>query len=185
MTEIEFATMDELEAGLDAIRQSPKDQGVLELIVRRPATDEREILEEGQLDLVEGLVGDDWLRRGSSGTPDGSSHPDMQLTIMNSRAIALITPDKSRWPLAGDQLYIDLDLSSDNLPPGTRLSLGTAVIEVTAQPHTGCKKFSSRFGIDAMKFVNSPEGKELHLRGINARVLQPGLIRVGDLAKKI
>jgi MOSC domain-containing protein YiiM len=185
MTGIKFLTNEELEAGLEAIRQSPKDQGRLELIVRRPATDERELLDEGQLDLVEGLVGDDWIRRGSSGTPDGSPHPDMQLTIMNSRAIALITQDKSRWPLAGDQLYIDLDLSSDNLPPGSRLALGTAVIEVTAQPHTGCKKFSSRFGLDALKFVNSPTGKQLHLRGINARVVQPGLIRVGDLAKKI
>ncbi len=185
MTGTKFLTMEELEAGLEAIRQSPKDQGLLELIVRRPATDERELLVEGQLDLVEGLVGDDWMRRGSSGTPDGSSHPDMQLTIMNSRAIALITQDKARWPLAGDQLYIDMDLSVDNLPPGTRLALGTAVIEVTAQPHTGCKKFSSRFGLDALKFVNSPTGKQLHLRGINARVVQTGQIRVGDLAKKI
>lgn len=185
MTGTKFLTMEELEAGLEAIRQSPKDQGLLELIVRRPATDERELLVEGQLDLVEGLVGDDWMRRGSSGTPDGSSHPDMQLTIMNSRAIALITQDKARWPLAGDQLYIDMDLSVDNLRPGTRLALGTAVIEVTAQPHTGCKKFSSRFGLDALKFVNSPTGKQLHLRGINARVVQTGQIRVGDLAKKI
>lgn len=180
MVDITYVMMNELEAGLEDIRQSPKDQGVLELIVRRPGTDGREVLEEGELDLAEGLVGDDWIRRGSTRTPDGSSHPDMQLTIMNSRAIDLITYDKSRWALAGDQLYIDLDLSSENLPPETRLALGSAVIKVTAQPHTGCKKFSSRFGLDALKFVNSPEGKQLNLRGIYARVVQPGLIRVGD-----
>jgi MOSC domain-containing protein YiiM len=184
MADIKHVTIDELEASLEGIRQSPNDQGVLELIVRRPATDEREVLEGGELDLVEGLVGDDWIRRGSSQTPGGSSYPDTQLTVMNSRAIALITRDESRWALAGDQLYIDLDLSFENLPPGTRLALGSAVIEVTAQPHTGCKKFSSRFGLDALKFVNSPTGKRLHLRGIYAKVVQPGLIRVGDLAKK-
>lgn len=177
--------MAELEAGLDEIRQSPKDEGVLELIVRRPATDEREVLEEGELHLAEGLLGDGWKARGSSRTPDGSAHPDMQLNIMNARAIALVAQDKERWPLAGDQLFLDMDLSAENLPAGTRLALGSAVIEVTAQPHTGCKKFVARFGLDAMKFVNSTVGKELHLRGINARVVQPGVIRVGCTARKI
>jgi hypothetical protein len=177
--------MAELEAGLDEIRQSPKDEGVLELIVRRPGMDEREILEEGELHPAEGLVGDSWSVRGSSRTPDGSAHPEMQLNIMNSRAIALVAQAKDRWQLAGDQLFLDLDLSAENLPAGTRLALGSAVIEVTAQPHTGCKKFVSRFGLDAMKFVNSPVGKELHLRGINARVVQPGAIRVGCVARKI
>lgn len=182
---VKHLTMAELEAGLDEIRQSPKEAGVLELIVRRPATDEREILEEGELHPVEGLLGDSWKVRGSSRTPDGSAHPEMQLNIMNARAIALVAQDKERWPLAGDQLYIDMDLSAENLPAGTRLALGSAVIEVTAQPHTGCKKFVARFGMDAMKFVNSTAGKELHLRGINARVLQPGVIRVGQVVKKI
>ena len=88
--------------------------------------------------------------------------------------------DRSRWHLAGDQLYVDLDLSEANLPPGTRLSIGSAVIEVTAEPHTGCSKFVERFGLDAMKFVNSRERKDLHLRGINARVVRPGVLRVGD-----
>ncbi|MCX6048050.1 MAG: MOSC domain-containing protein, partial [Chloroflexi bacterium] len=120
-----------------------------------------------------------------SRTTDGSSHPDMQLNIMNSRVIALVAQDKDRWALAGDQLFIDLDLSEDNLPPGTQLALGSAVIEVTNQPHTGCAKFVARFGLDAMKFVNSAEQKQLHLRGINAKVVQPGTIRVGDRAKKL
>jgi hypothetical protein len=177
-------TTSELEAGVDEIRQSPKDHGVLKLIVRRPAVEEREVLDEGQLDLRLGLVGDTWKDRQSSRTLDASPHPEMQLNIMNSRAIALVAHDRDRWPLAGDQLYIDLDLSADNLPPGTRLALGSAVIEVTAQPHTGCKKFLARFGADAMKFVNSPLGKELHLRGINAKVVQPGVIRVGDVVRK-
>jgi len=142
--------MAELEAGLDAIRQSPKDEGVIALIVRRPKVDAREVLEEGELDLVEGLVGDTWKVRGSSRTPDGAAHPDMQLNIMNARVIALLAREKDRWPLAGDQLFIDMDMSSENLPPGTRLALGSAVIEVTDQPHTGCKKFVSRFGFDAV-----------------------------------
>lgn len=178
-------TMTELEAGLDLIRRSPKDEGILEMIVCRPGVDEREVLEEGELHPVDGLVGDSWIRRGSSRTVDGTAHPDMQLNIMNARAIALLAQSKERWPLAGDQLYLDLDLSEENLPAGTRLSLGTAVIEVTAQPHTGCKKFVSRFGLEAMMFVNSEQGKQLRLRGINARVVQGGRIRVGEMVMKL
>jgi hypothetical protein len=185
MVDAVHLTTEELEAGLETIRQSPKDNGVLELIVRRPAVDGREVLAEGELDLLCGLAGDTWNVRGSKRTPDGSSHPDMQLNIMNSRAIALVAGDRQRWQLAGDQLYIDLDLSDDNLPPGTRLVLGSAVIEVTSQPHTGCYKFKARFGLEAMKFVNSPVGKELHLRGINARVVRAGKIKVGDVVRKI
>ncbi len=178
-------TMAELEGGLDAIRQSPKDEGVLELIVRRPQVGEREELAAGELDQLAGLVGDSWKTRGSSRTTDGTSHPEMQLNIMNSRVIALVAQHRERWSLAGDQLFVDLDLSAQNLPPGTRLALGSAVIEVTPQPHTGCKKFVSRFGLEAMKFVNSAVGRELHLRGINAKVVQPGIIRVGEMARKI
>lgn len=185
MDGLRHLTMEQLEAGMDDIRQSPKDEGVLELIVRRPATDEREVLEDGELHPSEGLRGDTWKTRGSSRTPDGSSHSDMQLNIINARVIALVAQGKDRWPLAGDQLYLDMDLSAENLPAGTRLALGSAVIEVTPQPHTGCKKFVSRFGLDAMKFVNSPTGRLLHLRGINARVVQPGSIRVGQTVKKI
>jgi len=177
--------MNELEAGLDEIRKSPKDNGILELIVCRPAIGEREIVADGILNLADGLVGDNWKTRGSSSMPDKSSNPNMQLNIMNSRAIALIAQDKDRWQLAGDQLFVDMDLSVANLPPGTQLSIGSAVIEVRPEPHTGCKKFVERFGFDAMKFVNSSLGRELCLRGINARVVQTGAIRRGEIVKKI
>ena len=182
---VRHLTMHELEAGLDKIRQAPKDDGVLQLIVRRPNVDEREILQEAKLDPAEGLVGDSWKRRRSSRTPDRSPHPEMQLNIMNARVAALVAQDKDRWQLAGDQLYLDMDLSAENLPAGTRLAIGSALIEVSPLPHTGCNKFVARFGLDAMKFVNSAVGRELHLRGINAKVIQPGTIRVGDTAKKL
>jgi len=185
MADVKRLTMTELEMGLDEIRRSPREEGVLELIVRRPRVGEREVLPQGELDLVEGLVGDNWKLRSSTRTSDGSPHPDMQLNVMNARVIALIAHQKDRWQLAGDQLFIDLDLSADNLPPGTRLALGSAVIEVTNQPHTGCKKFVERFGLDAMNFVNSALGRELHLRGINARVVRPGTIRVGEVVRKL
>ncbi len=185
MTDLKYMTIEKLEAGLDNIRQSPKDQGRLESIVRRPQSGEREVIEEGQLDLIQGLVGDNWIMRGSSQTADGKAHPDLQITVMNARLIALLAQDKDHWQLAGDQLFIDLDLSIHNLPPGARVALGEALIEVTEKPHTGCIKFSGRFGLDALKFISSPAGKELRLRGLNAKVVQPGLIRVGDLARKI
>jgi hypothetical protein len=184
VADIKQLTMKELEAGLDEIRRSPKEEGVLEMIVRRPRTGEREVLKEGELDLAEGLVGDNWRTRGSSLTADGSSHPEMQLNIMNSRVIALVAQHKERWHLAGDQLFIDLDLSAENLPPGSRLAIGTSVIEVTAEAHTGCQKFVERYGADAMKFVNSAVGRRLHLRGINAKVIEAGVIRVGDTVTK-
>jgi hypothetical protein len=184
MIAVKHLTMAELEAGLDEIRRSPKDQGVVDLIVRRPRVDEREVLEEGELSLSEGLVGDSWITRSSSRTPNGWPHPEMQLNVMNSRTIALVAQSKERWPLAGDQIFIDLDLSDENLPAGTKLSLGSAVIEVSALPHNGCKKFVARYGLDAMLFVNSTLGKELHLRGINARVVKAGMFRIGDVVKK-
>ncbi len=183
--EVKHLTMQELEAGLDQIRQSPKDEGVLDLIVRRPQPGQRETLDEGILDLQEGLVGDCWRSRGSSRTPDGAAILDAQVTVMNSRVVALVAQHSERWPLAGDQLYIDLDLSAENLPPGTRIEIGSAVLEVSALPHTGCQQFVARFGLDAMKFVNSAVGKELHLRGINTKVVQPGVIRRGDRARKL
>jgi hypothetical protein len=185
MSTITHLTTAELEAGLAVVRQSPKDGGRLEMIVRRPRVDAREILEEGELDLEMGLVGDTWLERGSSRTADGSAHPDMQLNVINARLLDLVAQDQARWQLAGDQLVVDFDLSEENIPPGTQLAIGSAVIEVTAQPHTGCQKFVARFGREAMLFVNSPVGKQLHLRGINARVVQPGTIRRGDEVRKV
>ena len=176
--------MAELEAGLEHIRRSPQDRGVLEAIVRRPATGVREVLEQGELDIASGLVGDNWGMRGSRSVPDGSADRDMQLNVMNARVADLVAQDRNRWQLAGDQLFVDFDLSEANVPPGTRLTIGSAVIEVTPPPHTGCAKFVSRFGVDAMKFVNSPTGRQLHLRGVNARVVQSGVIRVGDLVVK-
>ncbi len=175
-------TMEELKAGLEEILQSPRNFGALELIVRRPRIDARELLDAAELDVSAGLVGDNWRTRGSRHTADGSAHPDTQVTIMNSRAIALLAGDRSRWQLAGDQLFVDLDLSVNNLPAGTRLSIGSAVVEISARPHTGCKKFANRYGVEAIKFVNSTEGCQLRLRGANAKVVQPGQIKVGDVA---
>ena len=179
-------TTEELEAGLDEIRRAPAAVGVVELIVRRPAEGEREVLEEGVLDLVEGLAGDTWIVRGSKRTSDGSSHPDMQLNVMSARVVDLVAAgERERWALAGDQLYVDLDLSEANLPPGTRLALGSAVIEVTAQPHTGCAKFAARFGGDAHRFVNTKAHRHLRLRGLNAKVVEAGTVRRGDAIRKL
>jgi hypothetical protein len=185
MLDIAYLSTSELEEGLNHIRQAPKDQGTLKMIVQRPGEEERIVIEHGELSLSEGLAGDNWKARGSSHTPDGSAHLYAQITIMNARCIALLAQREERWALAGDQLYVDFDLSEENIPPGTHLAIGSAVLEVSAEPHSGCKKFSSRFGAEAMKFVNSPEGKRLHLRGINAKVIQAGTIRVGDTVGKV
>jgi MOSC domain-containing protein YiiM len=174
-----------LEASLDNIRESPANGGTVELIARRPAVDEREVVSEAVLDLHEGLVGDTWRARGSSRTPDGGPNPESQLTLMNARVAAVIAGDRDRWALAGDQIYVDLDLSLSNLPPGSRIRIGSAVIEFSETPHTGCAKFSARFGNDALRFVNSPAGRELRLRGANCRVVTPGTVRHGDAITKL
>jgi MOSC domain-containing protein YiiM len=181
----EHLAMADLEAGLDEIRRSPADDGRVVLIVRRPAEDVREVLEQAELDTAQGLVGDTWRIRGSSSTPDGSAHPDAQLTVMNARVVELLARQPDRRQLAGDQLCVDLDLSATNLPPHTRLAVGAAFIEITAKPHTGCAKFAARFGQDALRFVNSPVGRELHLRGLNARVVAAGTVRAGDVISKL
>ena len=178
-----YATPAELEAGLDHLRAAPKGEGVVELIVRRPTVDERETVEEAELDLEDGLVGDSWRARGRSG--GRPANEKAQITVTNARSAALVAGERERWPLAGDQLFVDFDLSGEHIPPGTRLAVGTAVIEVTDDPHTGCKKFSARFGLEALKFVNSPEGRALNLRGINTRVVQPGTVRVGDAIRTL
>ena len=180
--DIKHLSKSELEAGKGKILRSPKDGGELKMIVRRPAQDQRETLPEGQLDIKEGLVGDYWHSRKNE---KGEEYADMQITLMNSRVISLLAQDKSRWSLAGDQLYVDLDLSVENLPPGTRLSIGSSILEITAVPHTGCGKFMERYGAEATKFVNNSENKKLRLRGINAKVVKAGLIQKGDMAHKL
>ncbi len=176
--------LEALEAGLDEIRRSPKDQGRVELIVRRPAENQREVVETVTLDRVLGLIGDRWRPRGSGRGKTGRPHRGRQLTIMNARVAALVAGSADRWQLAGDQLYVDLDLSCDNLPPGTRLAVGSAMVEVSDQPHRGCKKFAQRFGRDALEFVNSEIGRQLNLRGINANVVRTGIVRSGDVIEK-
>ena len=174
-------TTEQLQPGLDEIRQSPKDAGEGKLIVRRPRVGEREILDEGQLDTAEGLVGDTWRFRPSSRMPDKKSpHPEMQINIMTARAIALIAQDQARWALAGDQLYIDLDLSLANLPAGTRIALGSAILEVTPQPHTGCGKFAARFGQDARDLTADRDFENQRLRGLYIRVVEAGEVGPGD-----
>lgn len=175
----------ELEAGLEHILEAPEDNGELMLIVYRPDVDQREVVQEALLDEEHGLVGDNWLTRGSRHIEDGSADPEMQLNIMNSRVAELVAQDPERMPLAGDQLYLDLNLSSENLPPGTRLELGEAVLEVTEPPHTGCSKFATRFGKDAVVFVNSGFGRTQNFRGICARVVKGGAIKAGDIARKV
>jgi len=184
VSDVRHLTTDELQAAFTALAPSPKNGGALQLIVRRPRPGEREVVETGELDPVDGLVGDNWSSRGSPRTPDGRADPNCQLNIMNARVVALVAGDKSRWPLAGDQLFVDFDLSEENVPPGTRLAIGSAVVEVTPPPHTGCAKFVQRFGVDATKFVNSEMGRRLHLRGVNAKVVRRGVIQVGDVVNK-
>ena len=181
-------TPEELQAFLPQLLAAPRDVGTLELVVRRPGLGEREVLDEGELDLEVGLVGDSWVQRGSSKTGDGGPHPDMQLNVMSARMVSFLAGDPERRPLAGDQLYLDLDLSHDNLPAGSRLTIGDpavrgAVIEVTEPPHTGCAKFVERFGAEAMRFVNGEVGRPMRLRGLNARVVVAGRVRPGDLVQ--
>ena len=173
-----------LDAGRDHILASPNDEGRVDLIVRRPSVDERETVTEATLDTVEGLVGDNWRARGSGSTADGSANPKAQLTLMNARVAALVAVTAERIPLAGDQFFVDFDLTAENAPPGTRLALGSAVIEVSDDPHTGCRKFFDRFGNDAHRFVNSKEDRELNLRGINAFVVTGGTVRTGDTIRR-
>lgn len=178
MSELKHTPMETLTAGLDEVRRSPATTGVLELIVRRPRTDVREVVESAELDEAEGLVGDGWKTR-------GAAEIERQLTLANARLMALVAGDKQNWPPAGDQLYVDFDLSQDNAPPGTRLAIGDAVIEVTETPHTGCKKYASRYGLDALEFISTPVGKGLRLRGMYAKVVRSGTIRAGDAVRKL
>ena len=165
----------ELEAALPAILAAPRGRGTLERIVRRPTDGQREVLDEAQLDIAVGLVGDRWC----IGTPEKPPHPGKQITIMRSRVAALLAGGGD-WAPAGDQLYVELDLTEAQVPAGTRLSIGGAVVEVTADPHVGCKKFAERFGLDALAWCAAPANAHLRLRGLHARVLVPGTIRRAD-----
>ena len=167
------------------VAAAPRTEGLIVSIVRRPARDEREVIEEGVLDVTEGLVGDGWRARGSTSTPDGSADLESQLTLMSTRVLAAIEPDATRWPLAGDQVLVDMDLGVDNLPPGTRLVAGEAELEVTTRPHTGCAKFAARFGIDALRWISTPEGKALRMRGVYVKVVRGGTVRVGQSVRKV
>jgi MOSC domain-containing protein YiiM len=175
-------TTAELEERLPMVDGTPVDVGRVELVIRRPAEGEREVLDEATLDLERGVVGDRWSVGRSHGRPPNFK---AQVTLMSARAAGLVAGSKERWPLAGDQLYVELDISEANLPAGTRLAIGTAVVEVSDEPHTGCKKFVTRFGTDAMRFVNSPEGRALRLRGMNTRIVEPGVVRPGDEIRKL
>jgi len=185
LSDVAHLTTAELDAGLDEIRRSPKDSGPLVLIIARPEGGERRELSEATLDEVHGLVGDNWEARGSRHTEDGSAEPGRQVTVMNARAAALVAVDPTRRGLAGDQLYVDLDLSDENLPAGTRLQVGTAVLEVTELPHTGCAKFIERFGPDAGRWVNLGNGRQVNARGINTTVVTGGTVRTGDVVSRL
>lgn len=182
---MEYLSHDRLTAGLDHVRDAPRDRGEVVAIVCRPAPGERELLSEATLDDEVGLVGDDWSTRGSKSTPDGSASRERQVTVMNARAAELVAGGTQRMALAGDQLYLDLDLSVDNLPAGSLIRLGEAVLEVSDVPHLGCAKFVERFGAEAMQFVNSRLGRQLRLRGMNTRIVVPGVVRVGDIATRV
>ncbi|WP_419553484.1 MOSC domain-containing protein [Candidatus Poriferisodalis sp.] len=175
----------ELEAALPHIREAPSGAGTIQLIVRRPGEDAREVLSEARINADEGIEGDTWNQRGTSLSADGGPHPNMQITIMNSRVAAAIIGPIERWPLAGDQIYADLDISHEALPAGTQLSVGDAVLEVAVEPHAGCAKYAARFGREALRFVNTGEGPDLRLRGVNCRVIQPGTVRIGDSVSQI
>jgi MOSC domain-containing protein YiiM len=185
MTMTQVFSLEEMEAGLARFGPSPRDEGRLELIVRRPGTDMREVLQEAELSPENGLEGDTWRVRGSRSMPGGSANPGAQITLMNSRVIHVLAQDPARWPLAGDQLFVDFDLSEENLPAGQRIDIGDVVLEISAIPHTGCAKFTARFGSDATRFVNSPVGRKERRRGANARVIQAGIVRQGDSIKKV
>ncbi|MEE8374806.1 MAG: MOSC domain-containing protein [Acidimicrobiia bacterium] len=175
----------ELETFLDNILGAPAGTGRLEMIVRRPADGERDVVENGQLSLDEGLVGDNWKARGNAHMEDGAADPQAQVTLMNSRATEAVAMTRDRWALCGDQLYVDFDLSLDNLPPGSRLAVGDAVVEISAKPHTGCAKFSKRFGAEALRFVNVGIGRENRFRGVNTLVIQAGAVAVGNKIAKL
>ena len=179
MMDVTHLALDELNLGLERILESPQDAGLVEMLVVRPRSDDRMTPETVEVSAELGVHGDHW----SIG--EYRDEPDIQIAIMNSRVLDLVSGDRRRWPLAGDNIIVDLDLSKDNLVPGQKLEAGSAILEITEIPHAGCKKFSERFGPDALRFVNLGQGKDLRLRGVYARVVQPGTIGLGDQVSKL
>jgi len=162
---------------LDHVKASPKDGGVLKLIVLRLPDEQRQTPPRATLSAEHGVTGDRWSLKTN---PD----PLVQVSVMNSRFLEVIAGETERMNLAGDNLIIDLDLHIDNLPTGTRLRIGQALLEVTDSPHTGCKKFQRRYGKDALDITNTPEGSAMRLRGLLARVIRGGEVQVGDTIHK-
>ncbi len=175
----------ELAAGLPEILKSPKDRGPIESITVRPASEQRRTVNSVAISLAGGVEGDHWAQGCWKSTDAGKPHPDVQICMMNSRCIDLIAGDKDNWAPAGDNLFIDMDLTPENLPPGTRIAMGTAILEITDTAHKGCAKFIERYGRDACVFVNVGDGDRYKLRGIYGRVVQDGVLSVGDLATKV
>ena len=178
-------TFDQLMDGWAQLDASPTESGTVEMIVCRPETEKRETVDTVEVNTTEGVVGDNWLARGSSSTPDGSAHPEAQITLMNTKVVQLIAQDKSLWDLAGDQFFVDFDLSMENLPTGTKIQIGSAILAISEKPHTGCAKFAQRYGAPARKFVMTDEGKQARLRGVNAHVIQDGTVSTGDTITKL
>lgn len=182
---VDYVSAEEIERKFAALEPSPRQQGTVEMIVRRPQVNEREVVEQAEITVEHGVIGDNWLARGSSSTEDGSAHPGMQLAIMNSRIINLIAQSRDNWAPAGDQLFVDFDLSEENLPIGQRFSIGEVIFEVSPIPHKGCKKFKQRYGLDASRFINNLAYEPLRLRGVNVSVIQGGTIKTGDTITKL
>lgn len=164
--------LDKLEAGFDGLRPPPGERGGLTAIARRSRDGSRELPVTAELSVADGLVGDAWSRR-------PPRDPNAQLTVMR-QDIALLIANGQPLSLFGDNLFVDFDISGAHLPAGTRLRLGECLVEVTPEPHNGCRKFRDRFGQDALRFTALRRIRPHNARGIHWRVIEGGIIRIGD-----
>jgi MOSC domain-containing protein YiiM len=167
-------TLSELEAARTSWPASARTRGTVELIVVRPERHERKCPSHAELTPEHGLVGDHWGQ--------GKRNMSAQITLMDARVAAALG-SREDWPLFGDNFILDFDLAIDRLPEGSIVALGEARLEVTSEPHLGCKKFSARFGDHAMHWVNDKTLRPLRLRGINTRIVAAGRVRVGDVVQ--